>query len=280
MSIILLIFILSFGLSNQINNIPKNIESLSKMSGDSFIENIISDTHYNYYMIALVQYPGEIFSGHFTYGNKYKNYFVQSNFLNINYGKLNNEDGDSFYANEYMIDLSIVRDYSNNFMIGSSIGYSNSKIKEYRNQNIIQSVGFRKSFSNNSVVVGLSLENMIHSIEEYSNISISHTPLKKISFQLNPDYMNSELSINYSSINKNSSELIISVLKLIGNNINLMAGKSLHISNNSFESSDTYFDNISMGMGVLSDLYTIDLGFQYLRDMGIIIGTSISINIK
>ncbi len=35
-----------------------------------------------------------------------------------------------------------------------------------------------------------------------------------------------------------------------------------------------------MGMGVLSDLYTIDLGFQYLRDMGIIIGTSISINIK
>ena len=73
MSIILLIFILSFGLSNQINNIPKNIESLSKMGGDSFIENIISDTHYNYYMIALVQYPGEIFSGHFTYGNKYKN---------------------------------------------------------------------------------------------------------------------------------------------------------------------------------------------------------------
>ena len=152
-------------------------------------------------------------------------------------------------------------------MIGSSIGYSNSKIKEYRNQNIIHSVGFRKSFSNNSVIVGLSLENMIHSIEEYSNISISHTPLKKISFQLNPDYMNSELSINYSSINKNLSELIISVTKLIGNNINLMAAKSLHISNNSFESTDTYFDNISMRMGVLSDLYTIDLGFQYLRDM-------------
>tara|TARA_X000001036_G_scaffold70930_2_gene62342 strand:- start:7645 stop:8487 length:843 start_codon:yes stop_codon:yes gene_type:complete len=280
MSIILLIFILSFSFSNEINNIPKNIESLSKMSGDSFVENIISDTRSHYYRIALVQYPGEIFSGHFSYGDKYKNYFIQTNFLNINYGKMSNEDGDSFNANEYMFDLSIVRDYSNNFMIGSSVGYSNSKIREYRNQNIIHSIGFRKSFSNNSIIVGLSLENMIHSIEEYSNISIRHTPLKKISFQLKPDYMNSELSMHYSSFNKHSSELIISVTKLIGNNINLLAGKSLHISNNSFESADAYFDNISMGTRVLSNLYIIDLGFQYLGDMGIIIGTSVSINIK
>ena len=33
MSFILFIFISSFGLSNQINNIPQNIETLSKMSG-------------------------------------------------------------------------------------------------------------------------------------------------------------------------------------------------------------------------------------------------------
>ena len=86
--------------------------------------------------------------------------------------------------------------------------------------------------------------------------------------------------MHYSSFNKHSSELIISVTKLIGSNINLLAGKSLHISNNSFESADAYFDNISMGTRVLSNLYIIDLGFQYLGDMGIIIGTSVSINIK
>ena len=280
MSFILFIFILSFGFSNQINNIPKSIADLSKMSGNSFIENIVSIGHSNYYRIALVQYPGDISSGHFSYGDKYKNYFIQSNFLNISYGKLSNENGDSFGANEYMIELSIVREYRNHFMIGSSVGYSQSKIREYINQNIFHSIGFRKSFTNNRVIIGLTLENMIHSIEEYSNISIKHTPFKKISFQLKPDYINTEFSINYTLFNHNASEVTLSASKFIGNNIHLMAGKSLHISNNSFESTDTYFENISMGMGVLSNLYTIDLGFQYLGNLGIIIGTSISINIK
>ena len=280
MSFILFIFILSFGFSNQINNIPKNIETLSKMSGDSFIDNIISIRDANYYRISLIQYPGQISSGHFSYSDKYKSYFIQSNFLNINYGKLSSENGDSFKANEYMIELSIVKDYHNNFMIGSSVGYSKSKIREYINQDIIHSIGIRKSFSNNSVIIGISIENMIHSIKEYSNISINHEPFKKLSFKLTPNHINTEFSINYTSFNNNDSEIIISASKYIGNNIHLMAGKSLHLSNNSLNSNYSYFENLSMGMGVFSNIYKINFGFQYLGDFGLIIGTSLSINIK
>ena len=280
MSFILFIFILSFGLSNQINNIPENIEALSKMNGDSFIDNIISNHHENYYMISLIQYPGQISSGHISYGDKYKRNYIQSNFLNINYGKLSNDSGDSFSANEYMIQLSIVRGYSNDFMIGSEVGYSKSKIREYINQNIIHSIGIRKSFFDDKIIFGLTLENMIHSIQEYSNISIKHKPYKKISFQLRPNHINSKFSMHYTSYNNTSSELIISASNYIGDHIHFMAGKSLHRSNSSFVSTDTFFENLSMGIGVSSNLYKIDLGFQYLGDFGIIIGTSLLINIK
>ena len=155
-----------------------------------------------------------------------------------------------------------------------------NKIREYINQNIIHSIGIRKSFSNNSVIIGLSIENMIHSIKEYSNISINHEPFKKLSFKLKPNYINTEFSINYTSFNNNDSEIIISASKYIGNNIHLMAGKSLHLSNNSLNSNYSYFENLSMGMGVFSNIYKINFGFQYLGDFGIIIGTSLLINIK
>ena len=281
MSFILFIFILSFGLSNQINNIPQNIETLSKMNGDSFIDNIISkDHHDNYYRLALIQYPGQISSGQLSYGDKYKSYYIQSNFLNINYGKLSNDSGNSFTANEYMIQLSIAREYRNDLIVGSEVGYSKSKIREYINQNIIHSIGVRKSFSKDKIIIGLTLENMIHSIQEYSNISIKHEPYKKISFQLKPNHINSEFSMHYTSYNHTSSEIIISASNYIGDHIHFMAGKSLHLSNSSFISTDTFFENLSMGMGVSSNSYKIDLGFQYLGDFGIIIGTSLLINIK
>ena len=279
MSRIILLCILSFGYTNQINNISRNIEQFSLMNGNSFINNIVNDIDTNLYSISFIQYPGQVSSGQLLYFEKYKQYFIQSKISTINYGILRDNENE-FSASDYMIEIAIIKQHSNNFMIGSSVGYAKSHIANYTASQLIQDIGLSYSYLNELVIIGFSIENMTHIINEYSNINSQYTHYNNLSFQLNPQYINASLFINYIASSINHSELIMSVRGSINNQFHIFAGKSLYLSDHSMNDTYRFYDNISLGIGIKIPKYKFNFGIQYLGDIGVVLGSSLSVYTK
>ena len=226
MSRILLLCMLSVGYTNQASRISGDIEQFSLMNGNSFINNIVNNVDNNLYSISFIQYPGNISSGQLLYREKYKKYFIQSKISTINYGTLSNDEYE-FNALDHMIEISIINEYSNNFMVGSSVGYARSHIDNYTNSNIIHNIGFSYSFSSDAAIIGFSIENMIHIIDEYSNINSPYAHYNDFSCQLNPQYINASLFINYISSSVNYSELIMSLQGSINEQFNIFMNNKI-----------------------------------------------------
>ena len=118
---IFLILILSLGYSNQISSVARDINDLSVMNSNHFIKDVTDKQQNDYYRLSLIQFPANILAGKLSYGFIYNDYFIQSNLSNINYGKLQNSDGDSFIASDNLLELAIVRSYENNFSLAFCI---------------------------------------------------------------------------------------------------------------------------------------------------------------
>ena len=276
---LLLLCMLSFGYTNQINNVSGNIEQFSLMNGNSFIHNIVNDIDTNLYSISFIQYPGHISSGQLLYLEKYKQYFIQSKISTINYGLLRDND-DEFSASDYMIQIAVIKQHSNNFMVGSSVGYAKSHIAHYTSSQLIQDIGFSYSYFNELVIIGFSIENMTHIINEYSNITSQYTHYNNLSCQFNPQHINASLFINYISSSTNYSELVMALRGSINNQFHIFAGKSLYFSNDSMNDIYRFYDNVSLGIGVKIPKYKFNFGLQYLGDIGVVLGSSLSVYTK
>ena len=280
MILILLLSMFSIGYTNQINSVSGNIEKFSLMNGNSFINNTIDGVDNNLYKISLIQYPGQISSGQFLYIEKYKKYFIQSKIATINYGTLSNENKNNFKASDNIIEISIITESSNNIIFGSSIGYAWSRISDYTSSQLIHNIGLRHSLWNNKIIIGFSIENMVHTINEYSNINSKYNHNYNFSIQLNPQYINSSLFINYIYSNTNTSEAIISWKSNINEHFSIFTGKSFYLTDASLDSQYLFYDNFSMGIGIIIPKYRFNIGMQYLGDTGVVIGSSLIILVK
>jgi len=266
---------LSIGYTNQVSRISGNIEQFASMNGRSFINNISHDVDNQMYSLSFIQYPANISFGELLYLEKYKHYFIQSKLSTINYGTLI-EEQEEFNASDYMIEISIIKKYLNNLIVGSSIGYTKSHIADYINSQVIHDIGFSYSYFNQLIILGFSIENMTHIIDEYSNINSSHSYYSNFSCQFNPRYINSSLFINYISSKNDYSELIMSFQGRMNNKLHIFMGKSFKFLNNSFDTTYSFYDNISFGVGTELSKYKFNFGLQYIGDMGLVFGSSLS----
>ena len=280
MTYIFLILILSLGYSNQISTISRDINDLSVMNSNHFMKDVSDRENNNYYRLSLIQFPANILSGKLSYGFIYNDYFIQSNLSNINYGKLQNSDGDSFIASDNMLELAIVRQYENNFCIGSSLGYSQSKIGNYINQILVHGIGIQKSDKDNKYITSLAIENMIRTIQSYSNVDIDYSPHISFGLELNMRQPGNSIGFNYVIINDYNDELIISTKTQIKEIIDLYIAKSFYILSEDSIINKSIFDKLSFGIDINFNPYQFDCGMQYHKDYGFIVGTSLTINIK
>ena len=280
MTYIFLILILSLGYSNQISTISRDINDLSVMNSNNFMKDVSDRENNNYYRLSLIQFPANILSGKLSYGFIYNDYFIQSNLSNINYGKLQNSDGDSFIASDNMLELAIVRQYENNFCIGSSLGYSQSKIGNYINQILVHGIGIQKSDKDNKYITSLAIENMIRTIQSYSNVDIDYSPHISFGLELNMRQPGNSIGFNYVIINDYNDELIISTKTQIKEIIDLYIAKSFYILSEDSIINKSIFDKLSFGININFNPYQFDCGMQYHKDYGFIAGTSLTINIK
>ena len=280
MMYIFLILILSISYSNQISSISRDINDLSVMNSNHFIKDVTNRGQNNYYTLSLIQFPANILASKLSYGFIYNDYFIQSNLSNINYGKLQNSDGDSFIASDNLLELAIVKQYDNNFFIGSSLGYSESKISDYINQNLVYGIGIQKSDKDNKYITSLAIENMISNIKSYSNVAIDYSPYVTLGLQLNMRQIGNRISFNYIILNDYNDELIISTKTHIKEIIDLYMAKSFYLLSENSTINQSIFNKLSFGIDINLNAYQFNCGMQYHKDYGFIAGTSLTINIK
>ena len=280
MMYIFLILILSISYSNQISSISRDINDLSVMNSNHFIKDVTNRGQNNYYTLSLIQFPANILASKLSYGFIYNDYFIQSNLSNINYGKLQNSDGDSFIASDNLLELAIVKQYDNNFFIGSSLGYSESKISDYINQNLVYGIGIQKSDKDNKYITSLAIENMISNIKSYSNVAIDYSPYVTLGLQLNMRQIGNRISFNYIILNDYNDELIISTKTQIKEIIDLYMAKSFYLLSENSTINQSIFNKLSFGIDINLNAYQFNCGMQYHKDYGFIAGTSLTINIK
>ena len=280
MMYIFLILILSLGYSNQISSIARDINDLSVMNSNHFIKDVTDRKQNDYYRLSLIQFPANILAGKLSYGFVYNDYFIQSNLSNINYGKLQNSDGDSFIASDNLLELAIVRQYENNFSLGSSLGYSQSKIGNYINQSLVHGVGIQKSDKDNKYITSLAIENMIRTIKSYSNVDIDYSPHISFGLELNMQQLGNSIAFNYVFFNDYSDEIIISTKTQIKKIIDLYMAKSFYLLSEDSSINKSIFDKFSFGIDINLNPYQFNCGIQYHKDYGFIVGTSLTINIK
>ena len=280
MMYIFLILILSLGYSNQISSIARDINDLSVMNSNHFIKDVTDRKQNDYYRLSLIQFPANILVGKLSYGFIYNDYFIQSNLSNINYGKLQNSDGDSFIASDNLLELAIVRQYENNFSLGSSLGYSQSKIRNYINQSLVHGVGIQKSDKDNKYITSLAIENMIRTIKSYSNVDIDYSPHISFGLELNMHQMGNSIAFNYIFFNDYNDEIIISTKTQIKKIIDLYMAKSFYLLSEDSSINKYIFDKLSFGVDINLNSYQFNSGMQHHKDYGFIVGTSLIINIK
>ena len=280
MMYIFLILILSISYSNQISSISRDINDLSVMNSNHFIKDVTNRGQNNYYRLSLIQFPANILASKLSYGFIYNDYFIQSNLSNINYGKLQNSDGDSFIASDNLLELAIVKQYDNNFFIGYSLGYSESKISDYINQNLVHGIGIQKSDKDNKYITSLAIENMISTIKSYSNVAIDYSPYVTLGLQLNMRQIGNRISFNYIILNDYNDELIISTKTQIKEIIDLYMAKSFYLLSENSTINQSIFNKLSFGIDINLNPYQFNCGMQYHKDYGFIAGTSLTINIK
>ena len=280
MMYIFLILIFSISYSNQISSISRDINDLSVMNSNPFIKDVTNRGQNNYYRLSLIQFPANILASKLSYGFIYNDYYIQSNLSNINYGKLQNSDGDSFIASDNLLELAIVKQYDNNFFIGSSLGYSESKISDYINQNLVYGIGIQKSDKDNKYITSLAIENMISNIKSYSNVAIDYSPYVTLGLQLNMRQIGNRISFNYIILNDYNDELIISTKTQIKEIIDLYMAKSFYLLSENSTINQSIFNKLSFGIDINLNPYQFNCGMQYHKDYGFIAGTSLTINIK
>ena len=280
MMYIFLILILSISYSNQISSISRDINDLSVMNSNHFIQDVTNREKNNYYRLSLIQFPANILASKLSYGFIYNDYFIQSNLSNINYGKLQNSDGDSFIASDNLLELAIVKQYDNNFFIGSSLGYSESKISDYINQNLAHGIGIQKSDKDKKYIISLAIENIISTIKSYSNVSIDYSPNVSLGLQFNMRQLGNSLVFNYIILNDYYDEFIISTKTQIKEVIDLYMAKSFYLSSEDSTINQSIFDKLSFGIDINLNPYQFNCGMQYHKDYGFIAGTSLTINIR
>lgn len=280
MMYIFLILILSLGYSNQISSIARDINDLSVMNSNHFIKDVSDRKQNDYYRLSLIQFPANILAGKLSYGFIYNDYFIQSNLSNINYGKLQNSDGDSFIASDNLLELAIVRQYENNFSLGSSLGYSQSKIGNYINQSLVHGLGIQKSDKDNKYITSLAIENMIRTIKSYSNVDIDYSPHISFGLELNMQQLGNSIAFNYVFFNDYRDEIIISTKTQIKKIIDLYMAKSFYLLSEDSSINKSIFDKFSFGIDINLNPYQFNCGIQYHKDYGFIVGTSLTINIK
>ena len=271
-----IIFAMSYGYSFSV--ITSDIGKFCVMNAGSFI-----DEHYRshdidsniLYSMSFIQYPADIKSHQIFIQKSFNTHIISSNLDVLNYGILEEKDGNMFSAADQKLELSIFNIKSESFIYGVSAGYVSSQIDDYSSSLLIYNIGFKKYIFNKHFAFGFSIEDYNHVIDDFSNIQESYLSFKKVITELQPRFLKAHIMFDYIYKDSNHYEYILGIKKYINKNFNIYFGKHFY----SYDTDNiNVLNNISTGFDLLiNNDYKINFGIQHLTDRIINIGTSLSI---
>lgn len=274
-----LIFTLSFCLSGELISVSDNISNFSMMNSGSFINHLKRDSDFskNVYSLGVVSFPGDIIYKTLHVSHPFNNLELSYHIRILNYGELTDASED-FEANEQSVNFSILQNNDNDFTLGASIDYLFSWIGEYRQSAFIYNIGFIKFFYNNKLSMGCSLEDYVHTLENFSNIENDISWDIKISSHFNPSHAPYKLFFDYIYHNKHDDAVIIALDLNIDNHVSILLGKNLYLADG--DGSNTLLSNFGVGTRIKVKESIINIGIQYLDNGVISIGSGLTTQFK
>ena len=268
---------ISFSFSNTIISMNGNMDQFSSMNSGSFIESNyreFNNTTYNLYNMSFIKLPADITFHEIFFQKSMNQYLISSKISILNYGNLEDVLNNSFSANNRMLQISIFNIQSKSFIYGMSIGLIQSSIETYSSSALVYNFGFNKSYFNNKLIVGLSVENFNTIIDNYSNLEDSIPHIINVSSIYKPQFIPFNLRINYLYDSLNNQELGLSLIGHIDNIFYFYTGKYFYINDVIVYN---VFENIAFGCGIfINNQYKINLGLQHLANGIFNIGTSLT----
>ena len=283
-NIIIAGMLFSFSSANLISGINGNMQNFLSMNTGSFIDQNYRQINYNtnnLYSMSFIQFPADIKFHEIFIQKPFDKYMISSSMGVLNYGTLEDISNNQFSAKEQIIKISIFNIESSSFTYGVSVAYQTSKISSYSSSLLTYSIGFNKSYFDDRLLIGLSLENYNNVIKYHSNVSDSLPLIKKISTSYSPKFLPLDIIMDYLYQDTNNSELTIGIHGNIYKNFYLYSGKHIYLNNIDYYG---IFNNLACGLGILinnrkkiNNAFRIDLGVQHLTDGVLNIGTSFTI---
>ena len=273
--IILFGVIFSVTNANIVSGIQGNMQNFLSMNSGSFIDvnyRQINNNSTTLYSMSFIQFPAEIQFHEFFFQKRIDKYLISSTIGVLNYGIFEDTNNREFSADEQMIRVSIFNVESSSLTYGISAGYCLSHIDIYTSSLLSYSIGLNKTYFDNRLAIGLSLEKLDNVIENFSNINDTLPSIKKVSTSYKPKFLPFNILVDYLYEDSYNSKFVIGIHGKIYNNLYLYSGKHIYFNDFDYYS---VFNNFSLGLGILlNNIYKMDFGIQYLTDGVISVGIS------
>ena len=257
----------------QIIDLTGNINNFSQMNANIHISKNDRMSGDNIIAISLIQYPANILFSEFFGQVKQSSFLFSSRIGIIDYGQLSNINENNFSASDGIIEMTI-QNHKDNIKYGGSIGYAYSKIENYTSSLLIYNIGGSRAFFYNKLLIGISLENNIKIIKDYSDYENEYLPRKRLNLNYTLKYLPLNVIVDYLYSNKNSY-LTLALKANLNDYLSFYGGKKLHFSENILDNQYKLLDNISMGLSFLTKKLQFNLGLQLGSASSINYGTSL-----
>ena len=183
---------------------------------------------------------------------------------NLNFGTLKDGiSGDTFSANDLMINCGLKKDLFYNISIGTSLSYSLSQIKNLIAQSILFSTGLRLEIIENQIGFGLTLRNIGHQFDNFRDGNESIPYQLQVSGYMKPKYLS---ALIFSDIVK--EQYFDSYRIITGIEFYARDNLTLRISHSGLYANGFKLNGFAFGTQFNWKSWTIDLASQNLSSVG------------
>jgi len=241
----------------------------------SFIHHSKRDLRFinNIYSARLISYPSGVSFKSFSINHAIENFELTSAIKVINYGDLTDADN-NIEAKEQLINFTILQKKYSNYILGASVAYQFSWIGEYMQSSAIYNAGLSKNIIRDRWNIGISIEDYTRIINQFSNLDDKNRWAARLSSEYDPTHIPIKLLIDYIYNNRSDNELIIALDIDVDRHLRILCGKSYYYDKQKYANS--VFSNFGVGAELILNNLIFNLGFQYIENGILSVGTGLT----
>ncbi len=232
-------------------------------------------------ILSLSRIPGGIYFQSLQSSHRYKKGIATGKVSLLHYGKLiDSRTEQSTTAFDLLLETSWKTEIKEIVSAGVALGYLHSMLADYSSQVYFGSVGIRSRLFRNRLGIGLSVENLGHVLQSYTDYRESLPTLLRWAGFYKPTYFPAVITLDWTKGLETGKTYLTGGLEFSPRGkVTLRMGLSSH--RNNFTTGDFYSDftmGFSGGIGLELKRSNLDIGVLNLGPAGYMVGISLMRN--